>query len=85
MSAPVRERSGGQLASQDSIASRSQQVLSSNLIRNDFQTAERKKIFAVLAAKLGSYGYGSGFGRFLYQVKSVRLPLNKKRWAFHPR
>ena len=38
----------------------------------------------MLAAKLGSYGYGSGFGRFLYQVKPVRLPLNKKTVGVSP-
>ena len=83
MSAPVRERSGGRLASPDPIASRSQQVLSSNLIRNEFQATERKKILAVLAAKLSFYGHGPEFGGFLYQVKPVRLPSNKNGGAFH--
>jgi len=37
------ERSGGQLASPDPVVSHSQQVLSSILIRSEFQAAERKK------------------------------------------
>ena len=58
--------------------SRSQQVLSSNLIRSEFQAAERKKTLAVLAAWLGPHGHGPGFGGFLYPVSPVRLPLNEK-------
>ena len=73
------ERSGGQLASPGPVASRSQQILSSILIRSEFQTVERKKNpLAVLAARLGPHGLGPGFGGFLYPGKPVRLPLNEK-------
>ena len=43
MKKKVCERSGGQLASPGPVASRSQQVLSSILIRSEFQATERKK------------------------------------------
>jgi len=56
-----------------------QQVLSSILIRSEFQAAERKKNpFAVLAERLGPHGHGPEFGGFLYPGKPVWLPLNEK-------
>ena len=60
------------------VASRSQQVLSSILIRSEFQAAERKNPLAVLAVRLGPHGHGPGFRGFLYPGKPVWLPLNEK-------
>ena len=66
------------MASPGPVASRSQQVLSSILIRSEFPAVGVKKPLAVLAARLGPLGHGSGFGGFLYPGKPVWLPLNEK-------
>ena len=81
------ERSDGRLASPGPVASRTQQVLSSNLIRNKFQAAKRKKNpLAVLAARLGPHGHEPGFGGFSTRLSRLGFLLMKKRWGrFTPR
>ena len=75
----TRERSGGQLASPGPVASRSQQVLSSILIRSEFQTAERKKTPSLCSPQgLALIGMGQGSGGSFYPGNLVRLPLNEK-------
>ena len=60
---PSCERSGGQLASPGPVASRSQQVLSSILIRSEFQAAERKKTPSLCSPQgLALMGMGQGSG-----------------------
>ena len=71
MKKKVCERSGGQLASPGPVASRSQQVLSSILIRSEFQAAERKKKpspcspqgLALMCMSQGSRGFSTRVSR----------------------
>ena len=57
------ERSDGRLASPGPVASRTQQVLSSNLIRNKFQAAKRKKTLSLCSPQgLALTGMSQGSG-----------------------
>ena len=52
--------------------------MSSNSGWDEFSHVGKKIPLAVLAARLGPHGHGTGFGGFLYPIKPIRLLLNEK-------
>ena len=76
------ERSDGRLASLGQVVSRSQQVLSSNIIISKFQVAERKNLSLCSPQGLALTGMGQGSGDFSTRLISrLGFLLMKKWWA----
>ena len=70
------------MASPGPVASRSQQVLSSILIRSEFQPAERKKTLLLCSPQgLALIGMGQGSESFSTRVRRLEFFLIKKRWG----